>query len=101
MEIVRINNNMGKKYKSLLLFGEHPRELITTETSLRLLEKLCQNSESPKIKNILDQYEFHIFPNANPIIRQKVEEGNYCMRENENHVDINRNYDAHWFLLKL
>jgi len=54
MEIVRINNNLGKKYKSFLLFGEHPRELITTETSLRLLEKLCNNQENPKIKNILD-----------------------------------------------
>jgi len=26
--------------------------LITTETSLRLLEKLCNNQENPKIKKI-------------------------------------------------
>lgn len=34
--------------------------------------------------------------NANPLSRQKVEGGEYCLRENENGVDINRNYDAHW-----
>ena len=34
--------------------------------------------------------------NANPISRAKVEEGEYCLRENENGVDINRNYDSHW-----
>jgi hypothetical protein len=34
--------------------------------------------------------------NANPNSRQRVESGEYCLRENENGVDINRNYDAHW-----
>lgn len=28
--------------------------------------------------------------------RQKVEKGDYCLRLNEDGVDINRNYDAHW-----
>jgi hypothetical protein len=34
--------------------------------------------------------------NANPEARQIVESGSFCLRENENGVDINRNYDAHW-----
>jgi hypothetical protein len=34
--------------------------------------------------------------NANPDSRKKVENGQFCLRENENGVDINRNYDAHW-----
>lgn len=38
--------------------------------------------------------------NANPISRSKVEGGEYCLRENENGVDINRNYDAHWIPVK-
>ena len=38
--------------------------------------------------------------NANPISRSKVEKGEYCIRENENNVDINRNYDAHWTEVK-
>jgi hypothetical protein len=25
-----------------------------------------------------------------------VEAGDFCLRENENGVDLNRNYDAHW-----
>lgn len=32
----------------------------------------------------------------NPISRMKVEEGDYCLRLNENGVDLNRNYDAHF-----
>jgi len=34
--------------------------------------------------------------NANPYSRKKVENGEYCLRVNENHVDLNRNWDIHW-----
>ena len=34
--------------------------------------------------------------NANPKSRAKVEKGDYCLRENENGVDLNRNYKSHW-----
>jgi len=34
--------------------------------------------------------------NVNPLSRTKVEKGQYCLRENENGVDLNRNYHAHW-----
>lgn len=34
--------------------------------------------------------------NANPHSRAKAEKGDFCLRENENGVDINRNYEAHW-----
>lgn len=34
--------------------------------------------------------------NANPLSREKVESGSFCVRENEHGVDLNRNYDAHW-----
>jgi hypothetical protein len=33
---------------------------------------------------------------ANPYSRTKAEKGDFCLRENENGVDINRNYEAHW-----
>jgi len=34
--------------------------------------------------------------NANPVSRRKVEEGEFCLRVNENKIDLNRNWDAHW-----
>lgn len=34
--------------------------------------------------------------NANPYSRMKAEQGDFCLRENENGVDINRNYESHW-----
>lgn len=34
--------------------------------------------------------------NLNPISREKVEKGDYCLRLNENGVDLNRNYDIHF-----
>merc|ERR1719272_41827 len=37
-----------------------------------------------------------MFPNANPISRRVVEQGNFCERLNPNGVDLNRNWDAHW-----
>ena len=37
-----------------------------------------------------------IVPNANPRGRASVEGGAFCQRVNENGVDLNRNWDAHW-----
>jgi hypothetical protein len=35
--------------------------------------------------------------NLNKIIKKLYKYiGEYCLRENENGVDINRNYDSHW-----
>jgi hypothetical protein len=34
--------------------------------------------------------------NLNPVSRMRVENGEYCLRLNENGVDLNRNYDAHF-----
>jgi hypothetical protein len=41
-------------------------------------------------------YEVRMILNVNPVSREKVELGSYCLRENENGVDLNRNYKAHW-----
>ena len=34
--------------------------------------------------------------NGNPISRKKVEEGDWCLRTNENGVDVNRNWSYEW-----
>lgn len=45
---------------------------------------------------VLDNFYIQIIPNANPLSRTRVENGEYCLRVNENGVDLNRNWDSHW-----
>jgi hypothetical protein len=61
---------------------------------INFLQDLCDNSE--KHAKLLERYELMIILNANPISRKRVEEGAFCLRENENMVDLNRNYDIAW-----
>lgn len=75
------------KLRTYLLFGEHARELISPETGLALLKFLCSKESS----EILSKSDFYIVLNSNPESRKRVEEGEYCLRTNENGVDINRN----------
>jgi hypothetical protein len=48
------------------------------------------------IEHILDNFNMLIIVNGNPESRTKVEEGDLCLRSNENHVDLNRNWESHW-----
>lgn len=45
---------------------------------------------------ILFKYDITIIVNMNPTSRPWVEKGHYCLRENANGVDLNRNYDVKW-----
>ena len=38
--------------------------------------------------------------NGNPISRKKVENGDVCLRTNENGVDLNRNWASYWTKVK-
>eukprot|EP01016_Furgasonia_blochmanni_P015656 TRINITY_DN1864_c0_g4_i2.p1 TRINITY_DN1864_c0_g4~~TRINITY_DN1864_c0_g4_i2.p1 ORF type:complete len:494 (-),score=170.00 TRINITY_DN1864_c0_g4_i2:173-1654(-) len=98
IRLIEINRNPeAEKQKVFLLFGEHAREMISPETGLQLLKTLCGQVESDMdVDGILNNNYFQIILNANPISRQKVEQGDYCLRVNENGVDLNRNWDDHW-----
>lgn len=76
---------------TFLIFGEHPRELISPELGLRIIQKIC-NGEL----KILEYTSLTIVVNASPIGRTRVENGEFCLRSNENNVDINRNWGAFW-----
>ena len=76
------------QFKTMIIFGEHPRELISTELGLAYIRHLCETN--------LNLSDFLIVLNANPNRRQKVEGGEWCLRTNDNGVDINRNWAAHW-----
>lgn len=83
--------------KNFMLFGEHSRELISPESGLHLVKSLCgQTSLSEKAKQVLANNEFQIVVNGNPGSREKVEQGDFCLRVNPDGVDLNRNWDEKW-----
>jgi len=45
---------------------------------------------------VLKDSEFQIVLNGNPLSRQKVENGDFCLRVDQNKVDLNRNWDEMW-----
>jgi len=81
-----------------MAFGEHSRELISSESGLHLLRTLCGDVESSDAKaaNVLDNSEFMMVLNSNPRSRAKVEQGDYCLRTNPEGVDLNRNWDEYF-----
>jgi len=83
------------KHKVLLYFGEHARELISTEAALHMAKRLCSNSDeqAQKIRRTAD---IVMFPIINVDGRRLVESGQYCRRSNKNGVDLNRNWPFKW-----
>ncbi len=69
IQLVHINENDDKPYKGFILFGEHPRELISPETGLNFIQELCSRRNEPKNKRILDNYSLRVIVNANPTAR--------------------------------
>lgn len=77
----------------MYVFGEHARELISPEVGLSLVKSLC----SDQGKDARQSAEYRLILNANPISRRKIESSSdFCIRTNENNVDLNRNYDQGW-----
>jgi len=98
LDVLRIKARDSKAdTKAMLVFGEHAREIITGESALGLVRTLCgKGPGSERAKSVLQNAEFVIVPNANPLGRKQVEEGYYCKRTNEDRVDLNRNWsDEH------
>lgn len=89
------SNLKSKKDNIYLLFGEHPRELISAELGYDFVKFLCKRKNFAA-KKILQKNNFRIMVNANPNKRIEVERGDYCIRGNPNNVDINRNWDFYW-----
>jgi len=96
LDVVRVSKDGGgSKKKAMFVFGEHARELISPESGLQMLKTLCGKGEGPEQElatKVLDHTDFLVLPNANPLSRRSVENGEFCRRTNEDHVDINRNF---------
>lgn len=89
------------KRRAVFIFGEHARELISTESALHFLETLCAGGD--QVDAVLHGKHavlFDILPDLNPEMRAKavIGEGQWCQREDSDGVDLNRNYGggAHW-----
>lgn len=98
LDVLHISAGAGSDAtRMMFVFGEHARELITVESGLDFVRTLCGAGSSAKRAGlVLDKVEFTIVPNANPISREQVEEGDACKRTDEAGVDINRNWgDKH------
>eukprot|EP00250_Pteridium_aquilinum_P002085 c12289_g1_i1 orf=112-966(+) len=96
-------NNMAEKdkYRLLLSFGQHGRELITSEVALRLLNVLVGEKDpdifsNETLKVELQKLIIKIVPMENYNGRRIVENGHLCERKNGRGVDINRNWDVDW-----
>ncbi|KAF6172440.1 hypothetical protein GIB67_006953 [Kingdonia uniflora] len=89
------------KFRILLSFGQHGRELITTELALRLLsilsdEQSMPNMDSKTMNDILEKLVIKVVPMENGNGRKLVEEGELCERRNGRGVDLNRNWSVDW-----
>ncbi|PIA46859.1 hypothetical protein AQUCO_01500416v1 [Aquilegia coerulea] len=82
-------------------FGQHGRELITSELALRLLSSLSEEKSIPNVdlsslNNILEKIVLKVVPMENLNGRKRVEAGDLCERRNGRGVDLNRNWSVDW-----
>lgn len=77
----------------MMVFGEHPRELISPEVGLNIVRTLCSEGG----RHLRAANSFTLVLNANPAGRRKIEtDKDWCVRANEDDVDLNRNYGKGW-----
>nr|XP_028946088.1 carboxypeptidase A2-like [Malus domestica] len=89
------------KLRILLSFGQHGRELITSELALRILsilskEQFLPNLDPVSLDSTLDKLLIKVVPMENLNGRRLVEAGDLCERRNGRGVDPNRNWSVDW-----
>ncbi|KAG6435832.1 hypothetical protein SASPL_100710 [Salvia splendens] len=97
----RKDNDDKAKLRILLTFGQHGRELITTELALRFLSILSEEEFLPNINRstfnrTLSRLVIKVVPMENLNGRKLVEDGELCERRNGRGVDLNRNWGVDW-----
>ncbi|KAG5047943.1 hypothetical protein JHK85_009046 [Glycine max] len=81
------DNDERSKLRILLSFGQHGRELITTELALRILsilseEKFLPSMDQASLNSALDKLVIKVVPMENLNGRKVVEAGDLCERRN-------------------
>lgn len=97
----------GPKPKFIVMAAIHAREYVTAEVATRFAEDLAAGyGTDPEITWLLDHFEFHLLPQANPDGR-KIAEAGVLWRKNTNSsdgcfsfssfgIDLNRNSSFKW-----
>ena len=97
------NKSLPDKYgRFFLMASTHARELVTTETAMRMAEYLIsQYGIDPDITWMLDYFEIYMVPSANPDGRKFAETGEWWRKNTDNDdgctaypdygTDLNRN----------
>jgi murein tripeptide amidase MpaA len=103
----------GPRPAFFLMGAIHAREYVTAETALRFAEQMAKGyGTDPDATWLLDNFELHVLPQANPDGRKLAESG-YYQRKNRNGsdggwcsnpptpwsqsgTDLNRNSSFHW-----
>ena len=109
MDVVTVDFTAGRvpperQLRVWLNFGEHGRELVTTDVAVRLLDVLARGPDAAAAfarggrgaASALRRTVFKVVPLENGGGRAKVEGGELCLRKNGRGVDPNRNWDIHW-----
>lgn len=89
------------KFRILLSFGQHGREIITTELALHLLSILTgelgmRGMNLDSFNTALNNLVIKVVPMENKNGRRLVEAGDLCERRNGRAVDLNRNWSVDW-----
>ncbi|KAL4580227.1 hypothetical protein LXL04_016412 [Taraxacum kok-saghyz] len=89
----------SSKLRILLSFGQHARELITSEVALKMLYRLSEEQTLPKrnpvlLNRTLQNLIIKVVPIENLNGCAKVEAGEICERRNGRGVDLNRNWSV-------
>jgi len=97
----------GPKPRFFLMAAAHARELATAELAARFAEYLVANyGTAPDVTWLLDYFEVHVVPMANPDGRKVAEAGEYWRKNTDDDdgcialpyygTDLNRNSNFHW-----
>ncbi|GAB4833001.1 hypothetical protein Ancab_007024 [Ancistrocladus abbreviatus] len=97
----RSDTDDRSKFRILLSFGQHGRELITSELALRILsilseEEFFPNMDRKSLTHTTDNLVIKVVPIENLNGRKLVEGGDLCERRNGRGVDLNRNWSVDW-----
>lgn len=101
-----VSRGKGEEMRVLLNFGEHGREIITSEVGAKLARSLLarqslaarfkNQTTIEKVEDMLGNTIIKIVPVENKNGRILVESGSFCERKNGRGVDLNRNWGLDW-----
>jgi carboxypeptidase T len=108
--LLRLTNRLipGPKPALFVMAALHAREYATAETATRWAEALVEGyGVDPDVTWMLDRFEVHVFPQANPDGRKMAEAASTSLWRKNTHpygtcsaslygVDLNRNSDFGW-----